>query len=259
MPRFRILVAALAALTLLAVPASASTTAVVHPGDMQGWSFFPEAPFTTQTGEMVNGPATPPLGTGSAQLAVADGGGMVLGVAHGALRFDAVEGLGYSTYRQTGGDAHAVALQFNVDYDLTDENDEWQGRLVYEPYHDNTVLTGEWQSWDPLTGSGWWSTQSGHTTCTQANSCALADVLLQQPDAGIHATLGAVLLKAGSNWPGFVGNVDALTINDTTYDFELDAPDPQTKDDCKNGGWEDHGFRNQGQCIQFVNTGQDSR
>ncbi|MDP2629222.1 MAG: hypothetical protein Q8P45_00750, partial [Candidatus Harrisonbacteria bacterium] len=35
--------------------------------------------------------------------------------------------------------------------------------------------------------------------------------------------------------------------------------DPETKDDCKNGGWEDFGFKNQGQCIRYVNTGQDSR
>ncbi|HVM15714.1 MAG TPA: carboxypeptidase regulatory-like domain-containing protein [Egibacteraceae bacterium] len=34
---------------------------------------------------------------------------------------------------------------------------------------------------------------------------------------------------------------------------------PTTRDDCKNGGWQDYGFRNQGQCIQFVNTGKDSR
>lgn len=35
--------------------------------------------------------------------------------------------------------------------------------------------------------------------------------------------------------------------------------DPQTKADCKNGGWEQYGFANQGQCIKFVNTGKDSR
>jgi hypothetical protein len=32
-----------------------------------------------------------------------------------------------------------------------------------------------------------------------------------------------------------------------------------TKDMCKSGGWESFGFRNQGQCIRFVETGQDSR
>lgn len=36
-------------------------------------------------------------------------------------------------------------------------------------------------------------------------------------------------------------------------------PDAQTKDDCKNGGWANYGFANQGQCIRFVNTGHDSR
>ena len=35
--------------------------------------------------------------------------------------------------------------------------------------------------------------------------------------------------------------------------------DPETVEDCKNGGWEAYGFRNQGQCIRFVKTGFDSR
>jgi choice-of-anchor C domain-containing protein len=34
---------------------------------------------------------------------------------------------------------------------------------------------------------------------------------------------------------------------------------PTTADQCKNGGWVQYGFRNQGLCIQFVNTGKDSR
>lgn len=32
-----------------------------------------------------------------------------------------------------------------------------------------------------------------------------------------------------------------------------------SKDDCKQGRWQALGFRNQGQCIQYVNTGRDSR
>jgi hypothetical protein len=35
--------------------------------------------------------------------------------------------------------------------------------------------------------------------------------------------------------------------------------DPTSMDQCKKGGWEDFGFKNQGQCIRFVNTGKDSR
>lgn len=35
--------------------------------------------------------------------------------------------------------------------------------------------------------------------------------------------------------------------------------DPANKDECKKGGWADFGFKNQGQCIKFVETGVDSR
>ncbi len=35
--------------------------------------------------------------------------------------------------------------------------------------------------------------------------------------------------------------------------------DASEKDQCMNDGWKDFGFRNQGQCIRFINTGQDSR
>lgn len=34
---------------------------------------------------------------------------------------------------------------------------------------------------------------------------------------------------------------------------------PATKADCMKGGWEAFGFKNQGQCVRFVETGKDSR
>lgn len=33
----------------------------------------------------------------------------------------------------------------------------------------------------------------------------------------------------------------------------------ENKDQCKSGVWEELGFRNQGQCVRFVETGKDSR
>lgn len=39
----------------------------------------------------------------------------------------------------------------------------------------------------------------------------------------------------------------------------IEPNDPTSMDECKKGGWEDFGFKNQGQCIRFVNTGKDSR
>jgi len=34
---------------------------------------------------------------------------------------------------------------------------------------------------------------------------------------------------------------------------------PPNKDECKDGDWEAMGFKNQGQCVRFVETGKDSR
>lgn len=60
-----------------------------------------------------------------------------------------------------------------------------------------------------------------------------------------------------------------LTFNPTQSDFDLDGigdacdpatGPPQNKDQCKNGGWQlfdvPNTFKNQGDCIQFVNTGK---
>ena len=45
-------------------------------------------------------------------------------------------------------------------------------------------------------------------------------------------------------------------------DIELhivESDDPTTSDQCKNGGWEDFGFRNQGQCVRFVEKNENGK
>jgi hypothetical protein len=51
-----------------------------------------------------------------------------------------------------------------------------------------------------------------------------------------------------------VGGV-AVTLRSGSGAFELvqQPPQPQTKADCKNGGYKEFGFKNQGRCIAFVN------
>lgn len=46
-----------------------------------------------------------------------------------------------------------------------------------------------------------------------------------------------------------------------SYDLTISPAtvDPQNKEQCMDDGWADYGFRNQGQCIRFVETGQDDR
>lgn len=59
---------------------------------------------------------------------------------------------------------------------------------------------------------------------------------------------------------GYLDNVVVDTDGGVTiYDFEPAPAVPVTSNECKKGGYEDYGFKNQGQCIRFVQTGVDSR
>jgi hypothetical protein len=70
--------------------------------------------------------------------------------------------------------------------------------------------------------------------------------------------LGGVL--DGSNGYIFFGNsVLGTTFSNLVVSSGSGSSDPTTKDECKKSGWEQYGFRNQGQCVRFVETGKDSR
>ncbi|MFC1525818.1 IPTL-CTERM sorting domain-containing protein [Candidatus Latescibacterota bacterium] len=65
---------------------------------------------------------------------------------------------------------------------------------------------------------------------------------------------GTTYASAGNGGPaGAQGGDGSIEI---TY---LAIVDPTSIDECKDGGWQDFDFRNQGQCIRFVNTKKDSR
>ncbi len=62
---------------------------------------------------------------------------------------------------------------------------------------------------------------------------------------------------------GLDGYLDNVVVNldsgTTVYDFEPVPAQATTKNDCMKGGFAAFGFKNQGQCIRFVETGKDSR
>ncbi|HEX7101597.1 MAG TPA: hypothetical protein VF201_03025 [Nitrolancea sp.] len=62
-------------------------------------------------------------------------------------------------------------------------------------------------------------------------------------------SLNVFRLSLGTCWDGYVPAVQ----------FIATGPAPTSKDQCKNGGWQQFDnphFKNQGDCIQFVNTGK---
>jgi len=208
---------------------AAGGTVVVSPGNMNGWGFLAEA--ANGTGSLVNGPATPPYGNGSARFLIDSTGSEYFAMGSTGILLSNFTKLMYSTYRSTGASALAVSLQLNIDEDITDGNNAWKGRLVFEPYYDNAVATGAWETWDALAGRWWASGAPINGICPQGAPCSIATILSTYPNAGVHPTLGAIGFKAGSAWAGgFDGNVDGLIVGvggmETTYDFELDTPVP---------------------------------
>ena len=223
-----------------------TTSTVVHvtPDSMRGWSFYDDQASVTcadaSVCQLVDGPGVLPGTSGSAELATttaSDGKALVL-QQYAGTRLDRVSDLRYWTYRQSldAGNNLAIALQLNVDYDLTDASTGYQGRLVYEPYQSGSgsVTRSIWQEWDTRQGK-WWGTRATVTRggvsvanpCVQAAPCTWVQLLALYPNIGIHSVYGAVLLKAGSGWAAFRGNVNLLTIGvdsvSTTFAFSAHA------------------------------------
>ncbi|MEX2550840.1 MAG: hypothetical protein WD638_11475 [Nitriliruptoraceae bacterium] len=272
MRRITLGLATLVATMAVAGVAVAATTTTVTEDDLGvTWGFVTESG-AGGDGAIVHGPDEPPIGTGSAEFAVsdpADGLALSGAVFDGAVALADVDAWSYGTYRQTGGDAEAISLQLNIDYDATDTEDGWQGRLAFEPYYAAAVETGVWQTWDVLTQRGWWATGSpGNSECPIDDPCTWDEVVGAFPDAVIRAEQaldGAPALvnfKAGSGWSDFVGNVDGFTVTvageTTEVNFQLTATVATDKDACKDGGWQTlvdedgDGFRNQGECVSTV-------
>ena len=195
------------------------------------------------TGAFVTGP-TGADGVGSAQLTVNASGGEALSSAvFAGTRIDRFTALTYKTYLQPTYPANAPTVQFDADYDDSDTSTAFQGRFLFEPSvaGAGAVTASSWQTWSPLTApSGWW--QTGNATvsdadvgmaCTQALPCSWTAFKAAYPNARVRPVVGQVIgianagrvwLKAGSNWGGFAGNVDSLTVGidgvGATYNLE---------------------------------------
>lgn len=259
--------------------AASNETFHVNPVNTLGWTHLDDNGNGDAGHGFVNGPGTPPAGSGSYRMALsAPNQGIIFYNSFGqGTRFADITRLQYSTYQTSNpGGVTAISLQFTADNDLTDSDTGFKGRLVFEPYQGQptgTVQTGVWQTWNPMNGV-WWGTASSNpladrpfaAACPQSNPCTWSQVVAFFPQGGLHQVdPRAIVFKAGSGWTSFDGNVDKFTIgiNDgaggediTTYDFNLNDG-PASAEDCKNGGWKSFNppsgvYKNQGQCVSSV-------
>ena len=218
-------------LVALNIPNAFAATAVTVNPSNTNWYLYNDQNDAIQSDTsdhgFVNGPMSPPAGTGSVHLTKtgADSYGIATNQFAGSS-LNSISSLKYSTYRASGETSQAASLGFDVDSDNTDSDIGYQGRLTYEPYFTHTVSTGAWQNWDTQDDAGtgnWWfsrTTLSGGESnqCVQSDPCTWSELNTKYPHASI---LGRFILRTnGANGQVFNGNVDNLTFNSTTYDFE---------------------------------------
>jgi hypothetical protein len=232
----------------------------VSPGNLDGWT---AAATGSSSLNFVNGPATPPCGTGSAEFRIDPSGSTQATLTNGAYnatKLNDLTALSYNTFVTTnnGGSptngGQAVFIVLTID---TDGNGSIDDSIFFEPRFQDTahfpsnpqgpLALATWQSWDALHG-GWWS-EHGLGGATQSSLKSLSAYLTAQPNARIvnsSTGTGGVQLVAGrggaGDWGNFVGNADCFTIgvsghDTTTFNFELDADHdgvPDNVDQCPN-------------------------
>lgn len=257
--------------TVSMASAQSATTVVVKP-----YNVGPNGPWYLTTTDasvnFVNGPTTPPLGGGSVEFVTNN-------PLTGRVRLYTNDWIGtpladiqditFATYRSsasTNPEAQYPFIVLQVDYagdGTTSANFYWEPAYVYGQ---ENLKTDTWQTWDTQeaskleeSGGGWWTDSDGVPGFVSGGGpyVSWATLLNDFPNAKIN---GFIALGIGNGWGGqFIGNADALSItvsgNTTTYDFEPLVGPPASKSQCFNGGWrtfDNPAFRNQGDCVSFV-------
>jgi hypothetical protein len=135
--------------------------------------------------------------------------------------------------------------------------------FVYEPYQNGTVTPNAWQTWDVDSGQFWSSrgyNDGGTCVIGAGGGGAPFYNLTTLKTICPTAIVVGFGVNIGSNNPNYVVRTDFVNFNGTTYNFEM-FESPTTAGQCKNSGWQTlrradgSPFRNQGDCIQYVNTG----
>jgi hypothetical protein len=228
-------------------------TVTVTPSNMNNWSLSttdnasntPGSGSGTGVAELVSGPATPPLGSGSAHLMTGPGHGDESAQLRNAVdwvgtRMDELTELGYSTYATAWNGQQLPYVTIYVD---TDGDTSYDDRLWFEPAYSESdagnsnpytpqgpAALDVWQTWDMLQGMWYSDNYAG----PGSNAVTLTDYLTNYaPNARIvdaPGGLGGIRIASGYASPGddFNAYVDAFTIGTsagtTTYNFEVPEP-----------------------------------
>ena len=114
-----------------------------------------------------------------------------------------------------------------------------------------------------LTGTGTWDADHSYTwnlTGAVSGDTVAFSVTYTGAVPGLYHLSGTIAPDGSVS-----GNVDSncqkftMPAGSFIHPLPPEPTSPSTKDDCKKGGWEGYHFKNQGQCVRFIETGKDSR
>lgn len=209
----------------------------------RGWATCDEnSTGTTGYVELKAGPGTPPAGIGSANFVTA-------GIANGPAIFNTFEPglpldhffqINYSTY---SAGSNRPNFFINVDYDLGDTSQAYQGRLVWVPSLPGcaALAANTWQMLDPLAAPDaacWFQSEDpvvGDVAGTplyplEGAAGSWNQIMDAYPNAGIHSTSGAIGFKVGSGESAMTAGLDKVIVGYNTggdryvtWDFEPGA------------------------------------
>ena len=246
---------------ILSVSASAQTTVVVTPAHTQGWSTA-----DTRPGGAVNFvvDSTAP-GEGALQLTTDATTAAKAQFLHDtSTRLADITELSYDTKQVSASFAEGDAsYQLVVCLDgVVGTTCNGFTTFVYEPYENGVVAPLAWQSWDVDSGQFWSSRSYSNGTCTVVAGAGGAPfyTLAALQTACPNAVAIGFGVNVGTFNPSYNVYTDLVNFNGTTYDFEPFFV-PTNGNQCKNGGWQSRtradgsAFKNQGDCIQYVNNG----
>lgn len=155
--------------------------------------------------------------------------------------------------------------------DGADARDDWFGIIEFvnlEPSEFGESTEGDhegWRIWDSENGwtdldtdvtYGEWATLTiTLDTDDQEYAFAIDGEEVGSGPAGEHFIREVFLNSYNYGLDGFPN----LDTDSYAAHWHAGLAEVDDKDECRDGAWEETGFRNQGQCIRFVTTGKDSR
>jgi hypothetical protein len=209
--------------------------------NLTSWFFYNDETdvLDNNLGSFVAGPASPPLGVGSAQISVSGTQRRNLATYRfGGTPLSSIAELKFSTYNPSagnGGSANRSAyLNFNVDF--TGVGTSFQRRLSYVPSSNGAVTQNQWKEWDAIDGGNakWfysgptWPAGIGGGGEAGTSFKTWSQILSQYPNIRILPTDPFLGIRVGEPYAdGYTENIDAFKFGTaagtTQYNFEPQA------------------------------------